>query len=349
MRVTNCRAVLTACLCLQVLFVLILYINVPRGLSSLYLNPPTLQVSSLDQKLLEEPNANGVCDTFYGNSYSDLIPVCTGDGQDTSSNVSCHYSPQNLGMMCLFENVLVNPDSIRMVPGGETIEDVIGQKENEEMPQFEQGAFNVFNCTMFSTINNSPHHFKDALKSLSSTPLSMCATYEESTVLAITRYEYANLFHTARDWYNAFQALGMFSINGSVKVVLLDGHPAGALDSSWETVFGPTQFIKHTAKSCYRRFVLVSPGYKSPIFPNWMDKAKQCAHNSVIKKFRELFLSKHGVISTSSKKSTTIRVGYVLRKPYLAHPRQGKSMTSRVIQNIIYQVNCQKLMTWMCL
>jgi prepilin-type processing-associated H-X9-DG protein len=45
--------------------------------------------------------------------------------------------------------------------------------------------------------------------------------------LLVTRYEYANIFHTLTDWYNAYQARRMFGLTGTVDVVFLDGHAKG--------------------------------------------------------------------------------------------------------------------------
>jgi glycoprotein 2-beta-D-xylosyltransferase len=52
------------------------------------------------------------------------------------------------------------------------------------------------------------HHLADMMQSLSyKNDLSFeCDQWEETPTLFVTRYEYANIYHTMGDWYNSYQA-----------------------------------------------------------------------------------------------------------------------------------------------
>jgi hypothetical protein len=52
------------------------------------------------------------------------------------------------------------------------------------------------------------HHLADMLSTLAYGN-QQCEEYEETPTLFVTRYEYANIYHTLGDWYNSYQALHM--------------------------------------------------------------------------------------------------------------------------------------------
>ena len=69
--------------------------------------------------------------------------------------------------------------------------------------------------------------------------LSHVPATEHKFTIAVTRYEYANLFHTMTDWYNAFYVMKVFNKTPQdVKILLIDGHPKSQLDVTWNTLFG---------------------------------------------------------------------------------------------------------------
>jgi len=71
------------------------------------------------------------------------------------------------------------------------------------------------------------------------TDLDQSRTTDQLTV-ALTRREYANLYHTMSDWYNVFLLSRFFDATSSpaaVSVLLIDSHPAGPLDHAWNVLF----------------------------------------------------------------------------------------------------------------
>ena len=98
-------------------------------------------------------------------------------------------------------------------------------------------------------------------------------------VLAITREEYANLFHTLHDVFNAYHTMMMMGLirefsaasqlKGKVQILFLDGHAEGALDEIWSNLFGPPIYLssfRNKSQVCFRRIVFVHPGSR------WVEK-----------------------------------------------------------------------------
>jgi len=59
----------------------------------------------------------------------------------------------------------------------------------------------------------------------------------EQFTVALTRREYANLYHTMSDWYNVFLLTQFFNVTQPARVLLVDAHPAGPLDDAWNVLF----------------------------------------------------------------------------------------------------------------
>lgn len=60
----------------------------------------------------------------------------------------------------------------------------------------------------------------------------------EGFTVALTRDEYANLYHSVSDWYNVFLLTQFFNVSSQLPHVLfVDAHPAGPLDSAWNVLF----------------------------------------------------------------------------------------------------------------
>lgn len=72
---------------------------------------------------------------------------------------------------------------------------------------------------------------------------------EEPTLL-VTRFEYANLFHTVTDWYSAYVSSRVTGLPNRPKLVFVDGHcMVCVLDSAWLLSFVVYRFHLY----CLRR------------------------------------------------------------------------------------------------
>jgi hypothetical protein len=182
-----------------------------------------------------------------------------------------------------------------------------------------------------------PHYLGEVFKAVKiAEPNELkCGLRISEPTFAITRYDFANIYHTACDWYNFYQAIQLFGHrNSDVNVLLLDGHPRGSLDKSWEVAFGKVLRLSdfsNFSSVCFDELYLTSPGYKTPIFPKIARDISFCRGSSHLEDFSNSFLKKFKVHRESDEK---LYIGYIFRKDYLAHPRQGiKPHISRKIAN----------------
>ncbi|KAJ8434145.1 hypothetical protein Cgig2_000865 [Carnegiea gigantea] len=83
----------------------------------------------------------GSCEGFFGNDFTQ--PVNVAARTSGSGLFRCHYSEMLRSSVCEGGMVQMDPTKIRMSKGGEAIEEVIGWKDEDELPEFEPGAFCV--------------------------------------------------------------------------------------------------------------------------------------------------------------------------------------------------------------
>ncbi|KAJ0965145.1 hypothetical protein J5N97_026283 [Dioscorea zingiberensis] len=114
----------------------------------------------------------------------------------------------------------MDPGRTAMSRGGERLEEVIGRGEDDEMPKFEAGAFEIeldmpgdskvvdkaFLDRYLRQGQVGVHTMRsllDSIRAVEPGKLGCSLWIEEPTVL-VTRFEYANLFHTVTDWYSVY-------------------------------------------------------------------------------------------------------------------------------------------------
>ena len=82
------------------------------------------------------------CEAYFGNGFGRRIDVLSSGGW-----FRCLYSETLRSSICEGGSVRMVPERIKMSRGGERIEEVIGRSEEEELPDFENGAFEILGST----------------------------------------------------------------------------------------------------------------------------------------------------------------------------------------------------------
>jgi hypothetical protein len=181
-------------------------------------------------------------------------------------------------------------------------------------------------------------------------PFADCDVVVDEPTMLVKRYEYANLYHQSTDYINVEIArhLLQFDDNASIAIELFDGHRHSELDEIWERVFDtakapacdktPAPLHEHlhrlhsrlrrriASRVCYKRLILVSPGYASRSFA-MHNRVDPCAVPSPFyASMRVRFLRAFGI---SAAKASARRCIIITRRDYQAHPRNPQGAISR--------------------
>lgn len=233
-----------------------------------------------------------------------------------------------------FNNVIIDSSKItNSRKGGEKIEEVWNQKEEEEYFKLEPGFFKA-SCLRQPAFAFPPSdHLSEWCKSLqcykaNETVLSDYPVLR-GTTLAIQRYEYVNLYHTMTDFYNAFVLMLIFGIPPSkLNILAVDAHPEGALDPVWMTLFG--KFFRAgrlKEPTVFENFVWGLLGYFSPL------NEHERMQVPYLSEFREFFLSRYNISTDHVIDCAKINVVIIWRRDYVAHPRNPNGNVVRKFDN----------------
>ncbi|CAG5127765.1 unnamed protein product [Candidula unifasciata] len=241
-----------------------------------------------------------------------------------------------------FNNVIIDSSKItNLRKGGEKMEDVWNQSEDEEYLKLEPGFFKA-SCLNPPVFNFPPaDHLLEWAKSLqcytaNETVLSQYPLFT-GTTLAIQRYEYVNLYHTMTDFYNAFVLMLIFGVPPSkLNILAVDAHPEGALDPVWKTLFGKFFRAGHLKEpTVFENLVWGLLGYFSPL------NEHERTEVPYLTEFREFFLTRHNISTDHAINCDRLNVVIIWRRDYVAHPRNPKGSVVRKFDNeeeIVQQV-----------
>ncbi|CAH2069801.1 unnamed protein product [Thlaspi arvense] len=184
----------------------------------------------------------------------------------------------------------------------------------------------------------------------------VCEEWVEEPTLLVTRFEYANLFHTVTDWYSAYVSSRVTGLPNRPNVVFMDGHCTTQLEETWTALFSGIRYAKNFSRPvCFRHAVLSPLGYETVLFKGLTEEVDchgESAHNlwqnpdnkktARLSEFGEMIRSAFGFPvnrhrsserppSSSSPSTSVHNVLFVRREDYLAHPRHGGKVQSRLI------------------
>lgn len=274
----------------------------------------------------------------------------------------------------------MNLEKIRMASGGERLEEVIGRGEDEELPEFDFGAFEieVSDDDIANSYNNndsrssgggdrklvdleflnrylqqgviSKHTMRGLVDSIRLVGAKdfQCSEWVEEPTLLVTRFEYANVFHTVTDWYSAYVASRVTGLPYRPHLVFVDGHCVQApLEETWRALFSSLRYAKNfTGPVCFRHAILSPLGYETALFKGLTEDINchgASAHDlwqkpddrktARLSEFGEMIRAAFGFPVNrhhTSKPISGHNVLFVRREDYLAHPRHGGKVESRL-------------------
>ncbi|EMS63896.1 hypothetical protein TRIUR3_14422 [Triticum urartu] len=181
---------------------------------------------------------------------------------------------------------------------------------------------------------------------------------EEPTLL-VTRFEYANLFHTITDWYSAYVSSRVTNLPDRPNVVFVDGHCKNyymqlkvrfmaPLEQTWESLFSNVTYAKSfSGPVCFRHAVLSPLGYETALFKG-LSESFSCEGASAqslrnkpdhqktarLSEFGEMIIASFDLLEDGivppKKTSNGLKILFVRREDYLAHPRHSGKVESRL-------------------
>ena len=238
--------------------------------------------------------------------------------------------------------------------GGEAIDTVIDQPESVEYYRFDRGCFQLA-CSsdkLDYVFAGPDNHLNAWLRSVQLINHDAPGTDVDSRrrfTIAVTRYEYANLYHTMTDWYNTFLLLCFFNeTSESTEILFIDSHPSGALDPVWRRLFRRTLRLSDLSSerpTSFDRLVWGWLGYNS-----LMTIYQNSPTPPLVEEFRRFFLSAYGLPIAATVPGRPdcagmrLSVLFIWRRDYVAHPRNPKGSVTRKIVNedqLLRQVTSQ--------
>ena len=325
--------------------------------------PPhsTVALNATSNNRWKQP-ASTRCDKQFGNGFGETSQLCLQSAAATSSLV-CHHNPLTVSTVCEGSNVRIRNTRMEVSRGDEEIASVRGRTEEKEFPVYKPGALAV-DCQqpqpapamqypvyrdhiagMFGSIEYGPFGGSAGEKCLE----------EVDEAIILTRYEYANLYHTMTDLYNTYQAMQMFAQSARPPLVLfMDGHSKGLMDTVWPTLFSPNvRYIMHMpATLCIRHAVFVSPGYGSALSPSmFTGDSASCVAHPLVMDFAAFVQRKYRLGQEDSNEKVVVKdvtgqlvelagnddaqplVSFIVRRSYLSHPRVKLDATERTMRD----------------
>lgn len=230
------------------------------------------------------------------------------------------------------KNVTLNPMRSFGRRGGESIEKVIGQPEKHEYVILDRGYFQISCQGRRLLYDFKPKdHLRLWLAVVKTTTdnIKQTTTMINNFTIAVTRYEYVNMYHVMTDWFNAFLMLLIFRKDpDTTSILLIDSHPTGGLDSAWETLFGHVTRAGHLSKTTtYKDLVWSITGYNSLI------NQHSLPHVPYLEEFREFFLRRYSVQDSKQLNCENLSILFIWRRDYVSHPRNPRGIIKRKIRN----------------
>lgn len=305
----------------------------------------------------------GSCEAYFGNGFTRRLDLRSGGSGAGEGWFRCFYSETLKSSLCEGGSLRMVPEKVKMSAGGERIQEVIGRPEEDELPEYQDGAFQVLGSSnvgkklvgeefLDAYVREGDvirHTMRELIGSIevANHDEFQCDQWIEEPTLLVTRFEYANLFHTVTDWYSAYVASRVTDLPYRPRLFFVDGHAQSPLEETWKALFSGLTYAKSfSGPVCFRHAVLVPLGYETALFkglredvncegasahalwqnPDDYKTARLSEFGEMIRTAFGFSVNRHG----TEKPLAVHSVLFVRREDYLAHPRHGGRVESRL-------------------
>ncbi|CAF2051359.1 unnamed protein product [Rotaria magnacalcarata] len=219
--------------------------------------------------------------------------------------------------------------------GGEDIQTVLNQPEQNEYFQFEKDFIRL-SCKVENIQENIPNsHLSSIFSSLTTYETQPVTQIIDETTIAVNRRDYANFYHTITDLYTVYLLCCFFRRDPkSVRILFLDAHPKGNLDILWSHLFHSyTRLgeLKALPSIFYRELIWSQPQSHSEID---IQRYRRSAPSCFIE-FREHVLTQFNISYKENEQVNcqALNVFFLVRHNYVAHPRNPSGKITRQLTN----------------
>lgn len=236
-----------------------------------------------------------------------------------------------LGEFAHLEDLIISRRFCRGKQGGEHLSLVLNQSEESEYVEIKYGCFQMRCPQKIDYFFNGENHMNSWLLNLQHDKIQedkVTKVISDFTI-AVTRYEYVNMYHTMTDWYNAFLMMNFFNrTQRETNILIVDAHPEGTLDPVWVALFNSTRRLSALdARTHFKDMVWSLIGYSSP-FTDHLEMTVP-----LIEEFRQFFLTSYRIVDTKQLDCDRLSILFLWRHNYVAHPRNPTGAISRKIKN----------------
>ncbi|PIA27414.1 hypothetical protein AQUCO_07800034v1 [Aquilegia coerulea] len=258
------------------------------------------------------------CEGYFGNGFTQRIDVLKPRKRSVDGWFRCFYSKTLESSICEGGRIRMNVEKIHMSMGGEKLETVMGRGEEEEMPNFDWGAFDI--------------EVKEGIS-------------KDEKERKLVNIEFLDQYVPSGN----IDKHPMRSLIDSIRLVEpqefnCDKAP---LEETWEALFSSVRYAKNFSGSvCFRHAILPPLGYETALFKGLseqIDCSGTTAHDLLenpddrktarLSEFGEMIRASFGFPVDRNRVQKPVAVHNVLfvrREDYLAHPRHGGKVESRL-------------------
>jgi hypothetical protein len=249
------------------------------------------------------------------------------------SNGTCRTHTQLMWTICEMPPVRFLVEKIAGAAGNESVHEVLGRGEAEERLSFQDNAVETIGHVDPNMVVSCPkfEEIQELWKKINVLPPN--STFDVTPVdttptIFVFRETYANPCWSIIMAYQTWLVSKAHNFGGDFRILWMDGHAYTGMDDFWRDFFGPEvhhfqSFVRKTNITAFNRSVIAHAGRLAlgNEALKMYEYKQSCTPNSTLHEFRRAVLDKYGYADNDSRTRAQKRLTFLVRRPYMAHPR----------------------------
>ena len=254
-----------------------------------------------------------------------------------------HVSIHNR-VMVMFRNVTLDASKAHAEArgGAEIAPNIVTQKESAELFDVTRGFLQLpcqdndlnLNDKTLLSVNGQFRRWRDSIVTTADDSSrdvnASLSSWQRGLTIILERNEYANVYWTLMDFYDVYITMRYFDEQlNNTHIILADAHPRGHLDELWASFRSMRRLQDITSPTLIERLSWRYDRQNSPFL-------KETLRNvPLVEDFRQFVITsqRSRVYNTPLADCTHLRVLFIWRHDYVAHPRNPSGQVARKIAN----------------